>query len=298
MQGEMNMQEIEVHIEITNKCILQCKHCSSSANSVEKQLDLNKVLKFIEGISENKSIRLILTGGEPLLFPEVQGLLQAIKRLNRDIQVGMFTTGIIKKFDRLVSLSKREINELKNIGLKFVFLSLYSNNNKKHNRITNRNLSFERTIEAIEKFSSCGIETNINLPLMKSNIEELEEIIRYIRTMDVNEIRLLRLINHGAAKENWDEVGVNPLKQLDAIKSINLDDKTSLGGFLELKSCQYITDEKRCLAGNNKLYIDINGDIYPCGAAKCNVKTKLGSIHEDFEINKYKEVKLYCLACN
>lgn len=294
------MESIEIHAEITNKCILKCKHCSSIANTNDKELELYEFGKFIEKISGDKKIKLTLTGGEPLLRDSLEELLQSIKELNKDIKVGLFTTGLIKDGSFIESVGEDRINRLKELGLNFVYVSIYSNNGIEHDNITQENLSFNKTIVSINRFVNAGIETNINMPLMKSNIDKLGDIIKYLRNIDVNEIRLLRLINHGIAEKNWNEIGLTKEEQLKAIDRIkqNLDDKISFGGFLEIMSCQYITKDKRCLAGKNKLYIDNNGDVYPCGAVKLNRKTKICTIYESFDIESYNKSGGLCLAFN
>lgn len=294
------MENLEVHAEITNKCILKCKHCSSIANTNDNELEFYEFKKFIENVSNNKKIKLTLTGGEPLLRDNLEELLESIKGLNKDIKVGIFTTGLIKNGNFIESIDEERINRLKELGLSFVYVSIYSDNEIEHDNITQENLSFNKTIISINRFINSGIETNINMPLMKSNIDKLSDIINFLRSINVNEIRLLKLINHGIAENNWDEIGVTKEEQLRAIDKIkqDIDKKISFGGFLEIMSCQYITEDKKCLAGKNKLYIDNNGDIYPCGAVKLNIKTKICNIYQQFEIEKYNKSGDLCLAFN
>jgi MoaA/NifB/PqqE/SkfB family radical SAM enzyme len=120
----------------------------------------------------------------------------------------------------------------------------------------------------------------------------------FLRNSGVSEIRLLRLINHGVAKENWDDIGLSKDEQLEVIKRIKttLDSKITLGGFLELKPCQYLTSERKCLAGKNKLYIDNKGDIYPCGAIKSNIMARIGNINNDFDSHSYDKKIYSCMA--
>ena len=61
------MDCLEIHVELTNKCILNCKHCSSLANKCTNELEFDDILNFIEKLGDEYNIRLILTGGEPLL---------------------------------------------------------------------------------------------------------------------------------------------------------------------------------------------------------------------------------------
>ena len=294
------MEIIEVHAEITNKCILECKHCSSLANRTNEELSLEKLIKFIEQLSKNKRVRLTLTGGEPLLRFNLEELLESLKKLNREIELGLFTTGLINEGNFIEPINLERIRRLKELGLNFVFISIYSNEKKYHDEITQVNLSFDKTIIAIKNFIEEGIETNINLPLMKFNIINLEKIINYLKSIGINEIRLLRLINHGNANDNWQEIGITEEEQLKAIKMLESysDKKITFGGFLEVMSCQYINNEKRCLAGRNKLYIDNYGDVYPCGAVKLNKKMKICNIYEEYNLEKYNKSGSLCLAYN
>lgn len=294
------MENIEIHVEITNRCMLKCKHCSSLANSSAEEVDFNEIINFIKNIGDNYKIRLVLTGGEPLLRYDLEILLEKIRNLEKDIDVGLFTTGLTEYENEIKSIDINKIIKLKDLGLKFVFVSVYSNNNKIHDSITQSNLSFEKTMESIKRFINEGIETNINLPLMKVNQTNLSEIIYHLRVAKVNEIRLLKLINHGVAKDNWENIGLTIEEQINALNSIqghlDIDEKISLGGFLEFKSCQYLTNEKKCLAGKSKLYIDNKGDVYPCGAVKLNSKTRICNIREIFDINTYDKQVYLCMA--
>lgn len=292
------MNEIEVHVEITNNCILQCKHCSSVANSINCNINLKKLTEFIKNISYNNKIRLILTGGEPLIRTDLEHILSNIRNLNRDIDIGLFTTGLTKKEEEIQSIEVDRIKKLKELGLKFVYLSVYSDNSSIHDNVTQKELSFERTINSIKRFISEGIETNVNVVIMKKNINNIQNIIKFLRDIDVNEIRLLRLIKHGVAKENWDDIGISRDEQVEAIKSISTiaDSKITLGGFLEVKPCQYLTRERTCLAGKNKLYIDNKGDIYPCGSIKSNTDARICNINDHFDCYSYDKKIYSCMA--
>ena len=53
------------------------------------------------------------------------------------------------------------------------------------------------------------------------------------------------------------------------------------------------------LANNGSIiYIDNNGDVYPCGAVKLNRKTKICTIYESFDIESYNKSGGLCLAFN
>lgn len=291
------MDCLEIHVELTNKCILNCKHCSSLANKCTNELEFDDILNFIEKLGDEYNIRLILTGGEPLLK---QNLIDFISKTNlkcNNIEVGLFTTGLILENKMITSLPDKYLNDLKDAGMKFVYISVYSTDEKIHDNITGVVGSYKYTIDCIKKMIKNNIITNVNLVIMKWNIRELQKIVTELINLGVNEVRVLRLIKHGFALNNWDLIGCSYEEQSNAVKKLLKSNipQISLGGFIELSKCQYFSENQQCLAGKNKLYINNKGEIYPCGAVKNNINYKIGELSKISEFHKHDSFKCKCI---
>ena len=66
----------DVSIEITQKCVNHCIHCSScSTEECTMMLQLDTLRRVIQGLHRLKVERVCLSGGEPFLHPETVLLL-------------------------------------------------------------------------------------------------------------------------------------------------------------------------------------------------------------------------------
>ena len=94
--------EIRVHElnylfwECTTRCMLRCRHCGSdcSVQSREKDMPLEDFLKALDTIPQShrpKDFIVVLTGGEPLLRPDLASAGREIRR--RGFGWGMVTNG-------------------------------------------------------------------------------------------------------------------------------------------------------------------------------------------------------------
>ena len=264
---------VEIHIELTNQCLLRCKHCSSNANTVTQisMIKTAEIYAFIKQVDDHE-LKVIFTGGEPLLYgiTELADLFRALHTLeSKKIQLGLFTTGIIEGKPKLRFISEAEIATLKKHGLNFAFFSIYSRRKEVHEYITDEE-TFNLTINTIKEFGKQGIISNVNYVLSKfSVLDEVFEDFNFLKTLGVNEIRILRLIKHGRAVENWEDIGISLHEQHEIIDGIlqNTQSNVSVSGMPQLTSCQGF-DDNFCHAGSKKFYIDICGDIFPCACVK------------------------------
>ena len=94
--------EIKVHElnylfwECTTRCNLRCRHCGSdcSVQSREKDMPLEDFLKALDTIPKDhrpKPFTVVLTGGEPLLRPDIEEVGKEIRR--RGMGWGMVSNG-------------------------------------------------------------------------------------------------------------------------------------------------------------------------------------------------------------
>jgi len=92
----LNMTEItkpiSLSLHLTNKCNLNCEFCYIKNIDKTKELDYTKLIKFIQ-VNQPKSV--LLTGGEPCLYPDINNLI--IHLIKRKIKIGMFTNGLYLK---------------------------------------------------------------------------------------------------------------------------------------------------------------------------------------------------------
>lgn len=86
--------KMKVMLQITEKCNLRCAHCFAEANSVGNEMTLQSIQEtIIPQFVRNQVAKVTLTGGEPLVHPNVKEIVTAF--LEKKIGVCICTNGTL-----------------------------------------------------------------------------------------------------------------------------------------------------------------------------------------------------------
>ncbi len=160
----------DLRVSLTDKCNLRCTYCMPESGvdwiSKAKHLtaeELNRVVGILceLGISEIR-----LTGGEPLLHPEILDIVKILNKLPTKPEISMTTNAT--RLDKLAF-------ELKSAGLKRLNISLDTLNPNTFKELTRRD-GFEETMAGISAAKLAGFPIKINSVLMR-NINDSEAIL-------------------------------------------------------------------------------------------------------------------------
>lgn len=125
----------------------------------------------------------------------------------------------------------------------------------------------------------------------------------YFKGIGINEVRILRLIRAGAAKDNWDSIGIPYERQNEEIFRLIKNEysgiNVTISGYPEITACRSFHEAKGCQAGCNLLYIKYNGDVYPCACTKNLPYYRIGHIRDIEKIKQFiceqEECHKHCL---
>lgn len=248
-------------LELTENCNLNCVHCYGKfgkPTNLENNLKINdwkKVVDYLISI-DCKSIQLI--GGEPLAFRDFSEILEYI--YNKGIKrITVFTNATMIQ-DKHIELFKK-YNVL-------VRISLYSSNKEIHDRVTQVNGSFDKTISLIKLLNSNGVKVSIAIIAMKENESTLHEMKDFLNNLGL-EYNRYDVIRPGAIEE-VKEHGVSKLEILEKVYSTKPEFYITKEQFYNNKiwnPCWY-----------GKIAITANGDIIPCVFSR---KYLIGNIKKD-----------------
>lgn len=76
----MNLSAIQ--LEITNKCNFSCKHCYLGKSESSSMLPYKTILSLLTDAKFMGVKNLLITGGEPLLHPDIKNILHTLKILD------------------------------------------------------------------------------------------------------------------------------------------------------------------------------------------------------------------------
>ncbi len=289
---------IYVHWEITDCCNLKCRHCYQEHSKNLLKKDLKKLFYIADQLIEEKVFQVTLTGGEPLLVPELPDLVMYLSKNN--IVPRITTNGFF--------IDHNWIDVLKQYNVK-VQISLDSSNEMKHNYIRNNEQAFEQAIRAIKLLVDNKCDVSIGFCANKLNYCEIEEIILLALKMGVNSVLVGEMIPNNANNEKLffskDEYNmfiesVSRLKQTYQEK-IYLSIDTEWGFLLDDN-----LEHAPCSALDRDMAILANGDVVPCPFIR-HSNYVIGNIYKEkiktiwnsekanyFRKNKYKGCNSTC----
>ncbi len=158
-------------INITEKCNLTCKHCYiTNKNRVDFPID--ELKRIIREFYELQGIKLVLTGGEPLLYSQLRDLLIFLKDLPL-IKV-LLSNGVL-------FTDNPEIRALLRDNYFEVFISIDGLKDT-HNDFRDAKC-FQASIEGIKTLLKEGITVSINTMVHRQNINEFDDMLELFKSL-------------------------------------------------------------------------------------------------------------------
>ncbi|RLD79029.1 MAG: radical SAM/SPASM domain-containing protein [Bacteroidetes bacterium] len=185
-------------LEITRKCNLDCLHCGSDCKAEINFPELTtdswiRIIDYIEQ-SYSKSVAFVLTGGEPLIHPDIYKIGQHINK--KGMRWGMVTNGI--------ALNKNRLTRLIDSGIYSITLSL-DGLEESHNWLRNNKNAFKKTSTALSLIGNSNIAfKDVVTCVSPKNLYELNDIADFLIENKIKEWRLFRIFPSGRAKNNKD----------------------------------------------------------------------------------------------
>lgn len=165
----------------TYKCQLQCPHCFLTAmNKINNySLDFEVIKKIIEDAHQNNVFMMIISGGDPILYPHIYDILDLLKKYNILPLLGVTGVGITTEI----------AIKLKKYGIDYIQVSLdgYSENtNKKYRGKGN----FEAVIKSIKILQEFEIKVNLAICLDKNNANTIEKYLQFALDLHIYKMKV------------------------------------------------------------------------------------------------------------
>lgn len=174
----------------TERCNLKCKHCYSSSEdrSYSSELTTSEAMKLISDLKKFKIPCLLISGGEPLLRPDIFDLLEYAKKL--ELPTALSTNGTLlddKTAQRLAQSSTRYIG---------ISLDGIGEVNDRFRGITG---AFAKTVKAFDYLQKHHINSGLRFMLSKQNLASLQEILQFIEDHEIKRVCFYHVVPVGRA---------------------------------------------------------------------------------------------------
>ncbi|MFQ6054357.1 MAG: radical SAM protein [Methanosarcinales archaeon] len=162
-------------IHLTTKCNLKCKHCYlaklSEGNTMDSSLDFDTFKQVIKEFDEMQGLKVMLSGGEPLLHSQFWDFLEILKLYKFRIVVlsnGTLIDGSVAK--RLSDY----VNEVQ-VSVDGI---------KSHDMLRGEG-TFKKALSGIKFLKESGIEVSIASMVHKYNVSEFENMQKLFSDLEV-----------------------------------------------------------------------------------------------------------------
>lgn len=149
-----------LELQITDKCNLKCRHCYLGKKRF-MELDIKTVKKILKEFEEKQGLRLLITGGEPLLYSNF-ALLNAMLP-EYEFRSILFTNGLL--------LTKKTLKWLKVHEIQISIDGL----NDGHDYVRGRG-TYETALRAIHMALDEGFEVSVSTMIHARNLNDFEEM--------------------------------------------------------------------------------------------------------------------------
>ena len=184
---------------LTKRCNLNCDHCYLDADFRggfrTDELNTQECFNVVDQIAEaNPNAFLILTGGEPLLRPDIYDIIRYAA--DRKFMVVLGTNGTL--------INRVNAEKIKAAGAHGVGISIDSMDAAKHDKFRGVEKAWEHSMEAFNILNEVGVDFLVQMSVSEMNYKEIPEVIAFTEKIGAIAFNLYFLICTGRGQGNTD----------------------------------------------------------------------------------------------
>ncbi len=180
---------------LIRRCNLACKHCYATSADIDfdGELSTGEVFEVMDDLRDFGVPVLILSGGEPLLRPDIFEISRRAK--NQGFYVGLSSNG--------TRITPDNIADIAAIGYDYVGISV-DGMRKTHDRFRRKAGAFDEALRGIRLCLEHGIKVGLRFTLTRDNAAELPDLLQLMADEDIDKFYLSHLNYAGRGNRNRD----------------------------------------------------------------------------------------------
>jgi heme b synthase len=264
--------------EVTRQCNLSCLHCRASAESGPYPAELSTAEGFtlLEQIRQVGQPVIILTGGEPLLRPDILDLAAYGNALG--LRMVMAVNGSL--------LTAEKARKLKKAGIQRISISMDGATAESHDFFRQVKGAFDGILKGVQAAKEAGLEYQVNTTVTRFNHLDLPRIQEKVIEMGAVAHHIFMLVPTGRGRALTDQSLSAEEYERTLTWLVKRKDETSLsikatcaphyyrilremarqeGKEITFKSHGLDAVTRGCLGGTGFCFVSHVGQVQPCG---------------------------------
>jgi pyrroloquinoline quinone biosynthesis protein E len=249
--------------ELTHRCPLGCPYCSNPTRygPVDQELSTTEWHRVFEEAGELGVLHALLSGGEPLLRPDLADLVAAAREAG--LYTNLITSGL--------GLTPWRAENLKRAGLDSAQISLQADDADIADWIAGVPAHAAK-LKAARLVRELGLPLTINVVIHRHNIDRVASIIQLAESLGAHRLEVANVQFYGWAFQNRDRL-LPTRAQIEQAECVVAQADIRLQGRMTILYVQpdYFGDRpKACMGGWGRRYLTVDpiGDVLPCPTAR------------------------------
>jgi SynChlorMet cassette radical SAM/SPASM protein ScmF len=207
----------QIYFYLTEGCNLRCRHCwiapkYQSEGHTYPALELDLFRSILEQAKPLGLTGVKLTGGEPLLHPQIYGILEVIR--TEELPLIVETNGVLCTPDLA-----RKMATCKN---PFVSVSLDGADPETHEWVRGVDGCFGAALKGIRNLVGAGFRPQVIMALMRRNKDQMEAVVRMAESLGAGSVKF-NIVQPTARGELMHEAG----------EALSVEELVELGRWVE-----------------------------------------------------------------
>ncbi len=181
---------ISIGLQVTRRCNADCIHCA--ATGLVPDASTEEMKQMIDNLHEAGTVRISVTGGEPLVRKDLIEILQKIKSLN--MASTLSTNGLL--------LNEKKLDKLKGLlsNIRFSLHGLEQTNDY----IFQKQGAFKKILNMVDLSVSKRMHVGVIYSVMRRNVDDLIDVANLLEKKGVEKLIIFTLIANGRGRDIFD----------------------------------------------------------------------------------------------
>lgn len=158
-----------LELQITNRCNLLCKHCYIDDKD-PAELTIDEITAILKEFEEMQGLRVIITGGEPLLHTRFKELNEILPKFS--VRKLLLSNGLLLNRSIIEELNFEEV-QISIDGLE-----------DSHDAIRGKG-TFKRSMDSIRLIKEAGLDVSVATIIHPKNLGDLDKLEKMFMDMDI-----------------------------------------------------------------------------------------------------------------